>query len=266
MGDNAFFFQGGSLVLPQGMALNAINLEIPLTDTPYLPVLDRFTATDIGGGVIAGVVVPLDFPLSPHWQAISVRQALSVLADYPVKKTGAIARLLRAFHIAQWRQESLFCGSCGGKNTDADTGELARLCPACGRMEFPRISPAVILRITNREGHLLLAHNARFSPGVYSLIAGFVEAGETLEAAAIRETREETGIAIGDIQYLDSQPWPFPHSLTVAFSARHIEGTLKPDGVEIKDARWFTRDSLPTLPGTGSMSRRLIEEWLVSSG
>jgi NAD+ diphosphatase len=130
-------------------------------------------------------------------------------------------------------------------------------------MEYARISPAVILRITNSEGQLLLAHNTRFAPGMYSLIAGFVEAGETLEAAAIRETYEETGITIGDIQYLDSQPWPFPNSLTIAFSARHIAGTVKPDGVEIEDARWFSRDSLPALPGSGSMSRRLIEEWMM---
>jgi NAD+ diphosphatase len=263
----AFFFQGISLLLPQGTAIDTMNPEIPLAAAHDLPVSDRFTVPDIGGGdIIRGVIVPPAFPLPPRWQAIPVRQTLSVLPDYPADKTGITARLLRAFHIAQWRRESLFCGSCGGKNADADTGETARLCPACGRMEFPRISPAVILRITNGEGQILLAHNAHFAPGVYSHIAGFVEAGETLEAAAIRETREETGIDIGDIQYLASQPWPFPNSLTVAFAARHISGIIKPDGVEIEDARWFSRDSLPILPGPGSMSRRLIEEWLVSSG
>jgi NAD+ diphosphatase len=264
MGDRTFFFQGNSLVLPREMALDTMNPEILSAVAHDLPVLDRFTVADIGGGnIICGVVVPPEFPLPPHWQTIPVRQILSV---YPEDTTGGVARLLRAFHIAQWRRESLFCGSCGGKNADADTGETARLCPACGRMEFPRISPAVILRITNGEGRILLAHNTHFAPGVYSHIAGFVEAGETLEAAAIRETREETDIVIGDIQYLASQPWPFPNSLTVAFSARHISGTLKPDGVEIEDAQWFSRDSLPLLPGAGSMSRRLIEEWLVSSG
>jgi NAD+ diphosphatase len=239
-----------------------MNPEIPLTAVNDFTVLDRFTITDMVGGVISGVVVPPEFHLPPHWQAIPVRQTLSVLPNYPADKTGTTARLLRAFHIAQWRRVSLFCGSCGSKNTDADTGETARLCPVCGHMEYARISPAVILRITNSEGQLLLAHNTRFAPGMYSLIAGFVEAGESLEMAAVRETYEETGITIGDIQYLASQPWPFPNSLTIAFSACHISGTVKPDGVEIEDARWFSRDSLPALPGSGSMSRRLIEEWI----
>jgi NAD+ diphosphatase len=128
-------------------------------------------------------------------------------------------------------------------------------------VEYPRIAPAVIILITNDEGKVLLAHNAKFAPGIYSLIAGFVEAGENLEAAAARETREEVGIEIGDIHYLLSQPWPFPNSLMMGFSARYVSGTIKPDGVEIGDAGWFSRDSLPDLPAPGSISRYLVEEW-----
>jgi NAD+ diphosphatase len=128
-------------------------------------------------------------------------------------------------------------------------------------VEYPRIAPAVIVLITNDEEEALLAHNKKFTPGIYSLIAGFVEAGENLEAAVTRETREETGIEICDIRYLLSQPWPFPNSLMVGFSARYKSGTVKPDGVEIDDVQWFSRDSLPSLPGPGSISRHLIEKW-----
>jgi NAD+ diphosphatase len=146
-------------------------------------------------------------------------------------------------------------------NTDS-TDELARLCPSCGRLEYPRIAPAVITIITNNEDKVLLAHNSKFSPGMYSLIAGFAEAGENLETAVAREIREEVDIEIRDIRYKVSQPWPFPNSLMAGFSARYASGIIKPDGVEIEDAQWFSRDKLPILPRTGSVSRYLIEQWM----
>jgi NAD+ diphosphatase len=135
----------------------------------------------------------------------------------------------------------------------------------CGRHEFPRISPAVIVAITDDENRILLAHNKNFRAGVYSLIAGFNEAGESLEATVAREIREEVNIEVADIAYIKSQPWPFPNSVMLGFSARYSSGTLRPDGVEIEDARWFTRDNRPTLPGGGSLSRELINRWLTGS-
>jgi len=159
------------------------------------------------------------------------------------------------------RQESRFCGSCGARNTWA-SDELARLCPACGRLEYPRIAPAVITFITNDEDKALLAHNSKFTPGIYSLIAGFAEPGENLETAVAREIREEVNIEVRDIRYRLSQPWPFPNSLMAGFSARYASGTIRPDGVEIEDAQWFSRDNLPMLPSHGSVSRCLIEQWM----
>ena len=173
----------------------------------------------------------------------------------------AFGRIFRAFHIAQWRRDSAFCGRCGAKNGD-DGVELARVCPACGRQEFPRISPAIIVLITDDEDRALLAHNSRFSSGVYSLIAGFNEAGEGLEETVAREVREEVGVEIRDIRYAASQPWPFPHSLMVGFTAKYAGGDISADGAEISDARWFDRDHLPDIPGRGSVARRLIEQWL----
>jgi NAD+ diphosphatase len=286
----AFFFQETSLLLPKGASAAALDLEIPLSHAEEFPFSDIFSipvgipgavpgglAGGLAGGLVGGVISCVSVPagdLPPFWQAIPVRQVLSVLpgslteVTSPMTSLPLAGRLLRAFHIAQWRKESLFCGSCGTKNTDFVNNdanippELARVCPACGRMEFSRIAPAVITLITNDEGKILLAHNKKFTPGIYSLIAGFVEAGENLETAVARETHEEIGIEIDNIRYIASQSWPFPHSLMMGFSARYVSGTLKPDGVEIEDAQWFSRDSLPALPGPGSLSRSLIERWL----
>jgi NAD+ diphosphatase len=275
MGESAFFFQGVSVLLPEEAPAAVKNLEIPLAYTEHFPRSDIFTIPAVIGGAegktISGVYLPPEAPLPPRWQAIPVRRILSLLADSPMDGETESGLLLRAFHIAQWRQESLFCGSCGSKNTDAvldaaqgsgaSTGP-ARQCPSCGRMEFPRIAPAIMVLVTNDEGKILLAHNKTFAPGLYSLIAGFVEAGETLEAAAVREVREEAGIEIRGIQYAASQPWPFPHSLMICFTARYASGNVRPDGVEIEDAQWFSRGNLPALPGPGATARRLIDRWL----
>jgi NAD+ diphosphatase len=206
--------------------------------------------------------IPADLPLPPGWRTVSVRQYLSQFAGgTPPDSRGPTGRMLRAFHISQWRAESRFCGSCGTKNIDAPE-ELARQCPACGRLEFPRIAPAVITLIINDSGEALLAHNKKFAPGVYSLIAGFNEAGESLENTVAREIREEVNIEVRNIRYITSQPWPFPNSLMMGFTARYASGVLRPDGGEIEDAQWFSRDKLPLLPGNGAVSRYLINNWI----
>ena len=175
---------------------------------------------------------------------------------------GPIGRIFRSYHIGLWRRESRFCGSCGSANRDAEGGDLGRVCTVCGRLEFPRISPAVITIVINDKDEALLAHNKKFLSGIYSLIAGFNEAGESLEATVAREIKEEVNLDVRDIRYIRSQPWPFPNSLMLGFTARHCGGELKPDGIEIEDARWFSRDKLPNLPGNGSVSRYLINLWL----
>jgi NAD+ diphosphatase len=201
-----------------------------------------------------------DAALPKNWRSLPIRQALAAGQGGTVSESSPAGLLFRAYHIMQWRRDSAYCGKCGAENRDAPTG-LSRICPVCGRTEFPRISPAVIVLITNRRDELLLAHNAAFSNNVYSLIAGFVEAGESLEAAVRREIMEEVNIAVEDIRYAASQPWPFPNSLMLGFTAAYAGGVLRPDGTEILDARWFSREALPNLPGNGSIARRLIERW-----
>jgi NAD+ diphosphatase len=277
---NAFFFQGDSLILPQDVAYSEIEQGIPLefADTfenkeifeipelknPYVIGADSqnsdSTNTNLHENVIRGVSVATEPPLPPGWKSITVREVLFMI-NTGVEWADSLVRILRAFHIAQWRDNSRYCGKCGTKNDDA-SNELARECPACGRLEFPRISPAIIAVIVNDNDEILLAHNKFFASKMYSHIAGFVDVGETLEETVKREIREEINIEVKDIQYLKSQPWPFPNSLMIGFYARYASGMIRPDGVEIEDAKWFSKDSLPELPQRGSLSRHFIDCWL----
>ncbi|MDR1957107.1 MAG: NAD(+) diphosphatase [Treponema sp.] len=248
-----YVFQGNTLVVPAGIPDAKIHEPISLEAFQDLPPLEILVIPGIGGGPgISCVDLAPEFPLPPHWRRVSPR--VGSAADGPV------GPLFRGYHIIQWRRESRFCGSCGSPNTDAPQ-ELARVCPVCGRVEYPRITPAIIVIIINDQNQALLAHNKQFVPGLYSLIAGFNEAGETLEATVAREIREEVGLEVRDIRYIRSQPWPFPYSLMLGFSARYAGGNVRVDGVEIEDARWFDQDRLPELPGLGSVSRYLINLW-----
>ncbi|AXS80468.1 NAD(+) diphosphatase [Dechloromonas sp. HYN0024] len=163
----------------------------------------------------------------------------------------------RATQLLDWQNNHRFCGKCGTP-TARKPDELAMHCPNCGLLAYPRISPAVMVLV--RDGDkLLLSRSPHFKPGVFSALAGFVEAGETLEACAVREVREEVGIEIANLSYFHSQPWPFPNSLMVAFFADYAGGTITPDPNEIEAANWFHLDALPLLPEPISISRRLIE-------
>jgi NAD+ diphosphatase len=166
----------------------------------------------------------------------------------------------RAVQIAEWHLTHRFCGRCGTR-TDDSPGERAKRCPACGLLAFPRVAPAVIMRVT-RGSEVLLAHGRRFPEPIYSVLAGFVDPGESLEECVAREIFEEVGIRVSDIRYFSSQPWPFPHSLMVGFTAEYESGEIVIDEAEIVDACWFDRDNLPPLlPGRISIARRLLDDW-----
>ncbi|MDR0496597.1 MAG: NAD(+) diphosphatase [Treponema sp.] len=265
---NAYIYQGTSLVLPVNTPDSRIHEEIDdefinIAFGGILEEADSFIIPAIEGDEdIRGITIP-DGDLPEGWKAVPLRQVLlAITGGIFAESRGYIGRILRSHHISLWRKDSRFCGSCGGANRDADSGELARQCTVCGRFEFPRISPAVISIVINGRGEALLAHNKKFTAGVYSLIAGFNEAGESLEATVAREIKEEVNIDVKDIRYVRSQPWPFPNSLMLGFAARYGGGEIKPDGLEIDDARWFSRDSLPDLPGSSSVSRHLINLWI----
>ena len=166
----------------------------------------------------------------------------------------------RAVQIVDWGRTQRFCGRCGVPLKARET-ERAKECPQCGLLHFPRLAPAVIV-LVERGNQLLMARSRHFAPGVYSVLAGFVEPGETLEEAVEREVLEEVGIRIQDIRYFGSQPWPFPHSLMIGFTARYAGGEIRINDQELEDAGWFTADRLPGQPGKISIARQLIE-WFV---
>jgi NAD+ diphosphatase len=171
----------------------------------------------------------------------------------------------RAVQIVDWDRTHRYCGRCGSPTAD-QTSERAKVCPACGLTNYPRLAPAVIVRVERvtaaGERQILLARNHRFPDGMYSVLAGFVEPGETLEECVQREVAEETAVQVTNIRYFGSQPWPFPHSLMIGFVADYLNGEPTPEPGELADARWFAAGSLPRLPGPPSIARRLIDDWL----
>jgi NAD+ diphosphatase len=169
----------------------------------------------------------------------------------------------RAIQILLWDQTHRFCGRCGAETVNAPA-ERAKLCPRCGLLSFPRLSPAVIMLIQKGD-ELLLARNRAFAEGLFSVLAGFVEPGESLEEAVAREVREEVSLELRDIRYFGSQPWPFPHSLMIGFTAHYAGGEIRPQADEIAEAGWYSRfGELPRLPGKLSIARRLIDWFLAS--
>jgi NAD+ diphosphatase len=167
----------------------------------------------------------------------------------------------RAIHIIDWDRTHRFCSRCGIK-IEARSDMCAKECPQCGIIDFPRISPAVIV-LVEKGRKVLLARSNRFKEELYSVLAGFVDPGETLEEAVKREAQEEVRIDVKDISYFGSQPWPFPDSLMIAFTAKYAGGEIHIDGTEILDANWFDPDDLPVIPGKISIARALID-WFVS--
>jgi NAD+ diphosphatase len=166
-----------------------------------------------------------------------------------------------AFHIMKWDQTSQYCGRCGSKTKNSEK-ERAKICENCNLISYPRISPAVITAVT-RGKKILLAKAGRFRKrNMYSVLAGFVDPGETLEECVKREIKEEVNIEVENIRYFGSQPWPFPDSLMIGFTADYKSGELAIDGEEIIDAGWFTPGNLPDIPGKLSIARELID-WFI---
>jgi NAD+ diphosphatase len=166
----------------------------------------------------------------------------------------------RAVQIVDWNRTHQFCGRCGVQ-LRAMTTERAKECPQCGLLHFPRLAPAIIV-LVERGNKLLLARSRHFPSGMYSVIAGFVESGESLEEAVVRELNEEVGLDVKEIQYFGSQPWPFPHSLMIGFTATYASGEILLNDEEIEDAGWFMTDNLPRIPEKISIARKLID-WFI---
>jgi NAD+ diphosphatase len=193
----------------------------------------------------------------------------AVGAWLPAKEAGWCAY---ARGLAFWHSRHRYCGVCGGPTVSAQGGHIRR-CQICDAQHFPRSDPAVIVLVTHRHAEhgerCLLGRSTRFSAGLYSTLAGFVEPGESLEETVCREVYEEAGVEVVDMQYRSSQPWPFPASLMLGFRAMAQSDELRIDPEELVDAGWYTRGQLIDpdrrpiqLPNRDSIARHLIEDWL----
>ena len=169
----------------------------------------------------------------------------------------------RANQLIHWEVTHSYCGACGGRTEDK-ADERAKTCPQCGLINYPRVTPAVIMAVI-KDDRILLARNQRARIPFYSVLAGFVEPSETLEDCVKREVREEAGITVKNIRYFGSQPWPFPNSLMIGFTAEYAGGDIQINPEELSDAGWFARDNLPQVPPPLSIAGQLID-WFVKKG
>lgn len=216
-----------------------------------------YLAVDETGGTPAGSA---DDTAEPGW--VSLRE---VGADLDDTEAGL---LTTATALHGWHRRHRHCPRCGAV-TRVVQGGWVRRCPHDGSEHYPRTDPAVIVAVVDDDDRLLLATGNGWPDGRVSVLAGFVEAGETMEAAAVREVHEEVGIRIADLSFRGDQPWPFPASLMLGFRARALSTGLTPDEAEIRSAAWYSREELATLVAAGartlpsrvSIARVLIEEW-----
>ena len=169
-----------------------------------------------------------------------------------------------ARQLLDWDLRNRYCGACGTA-MKIKTTERAKECPNCGQVRYPRISPAVIMAVTKGD-KILLGRSPRFPKTMYSVLAGFVEMGETLEQTVAREIKEEVDLEVTNIRYFGSQPWPFPDSLMIGFTAEYKSGEIKPDPEEIADAGWYGVEELPHIPTAETIARRLIDDFVAKVG
>ena len=246
--------------------------------------LGRETGTgtgDAAGAPWLGVVIPdaSTDPTDAEGADLVHKEVADILERYPLSALRAVGHGLSAHDaglaapavaLAAWHARARFCTACGGR-TRAEQAGWTRRCTACGAIDFPRADPAVIMAVTDDADRIVLVHGARWDAGRYSTVAGFVEAGESGEAAVVREVAEETGLRVETVEFVASQPWPFPRSLMLGYRARLAPGEhlAHPDGEEVTDALVLSRaeldDALGTgavvLPGPTSIARMLIEDW-----
>jgi len=210
-----------------------------------------------------GVTGPLPEPSRETVRPVPLREAGPLLSD---RDAGLMTH---AVALGNWHETFTHCPRCGSPTDPISSGH-ARKCPVDGSEHFPRVDPAMIVLVTDPAGRCLLARNALWPERRVSILAGFVEAGESAEQAVAREVHEETGIAVGAVSYLGSQPWPMPQSLMLGFRAESAGSTeIRVDADEIAEAHWYSRDELRAAVETGalllpppvSIAHRIIESW-----
>jgi len=249
-----FAFQGSKLLIYQGPSLVTIPYLVDFAESG-LNSLHQHYLGQLDNHPCFAVQLAEEVNLPERMAVEGLRQVYGRLDE------NLFWIAARAVQIVDWDKTHQFCGQCGTQ-LRMKTTERAKECPKCGLLHFPRLSPAIIV-LVERGNEVLLARSRHFLPDMYSVLAGFVEPGESLEETVVREVKEEVSIEVKDLQYFGSQPWPFPHSLMIGFTATYAGGEIKLDETEIEDAGWFTVENLPRIPGKISVARKLID-WFVS--
>lgn len=248
---NYYIFQKGQILLKNG------GTEVPERGADDFMsefflrsgLVDR---SDIEGDIWAEMAP--DEPL-PDGFTLNERRGL-----WPLFSEAEFFHIGKAYHLSEWQRTNRFCGACGSP-AYLDEREWGMRCSVCGEIVFPVIAPAIIVAV-EREGKLLMGHNVNFPKGRFSVLAGFVEPGENLEETVAREVYEESRIRVKNVRYFGSQPWPFPHSLMIGFTAEWESGEIEVDNVEVVEARWFSPGEAADLPSGISISRRLIDNFV----
>lgn len=240
--DEDLLFSGSTLPLLEAFDLSHLNLNL----------LRQFYLGKFGMNHCYAVEVSSSFQPPPAMLFQNLKQSLEHFED---EHLGLLAS--KAKQTLLWDKNTQFCGHCGTKLMFHEQ-EAAKVCPNCTALFYPQFSAVVMIAI-RRGKELLLARSPHFPPGVYSILAGFVEIGESLEQAIHREVAEEVGLSIQNLRYFGSQPWPFPNNLMMGFIADHAHGEIVIDGVEIEAAEWFLPQNLPLLPKKFTLSRKLID-------
>ena len=210
----------------------------------------------LGATACRAALAPPSEGLNKNARLFPIRRLFPGLAQGLFQAAGC------ANQIIIWRGNTRFCGRCASP-TRPRKQERAAVCTVCGHVVYPKISPAIIVAVV-KDGRILLARSPRFPSDMHSVLAGFAEIGESLETCLLREVWEETGIRVQNPRYFGSQPWPYPDSLMVAFTAEYLSGDIRLQGSEIAHAKWYAPHELPKIPDHGSIARRLID-WFVDT-
>ncbi|WP_414584133.1 NAD(+) diphosphatase [Scytonema sp. PCC 10023] len=249
-----FGFVGNKLLVRAEGKVSEIPKLITLAEIGLEPVRTQFLGT-LDGQPCYSAELPTDVIAPDGMTLQGLRELYGTLDEDLYALCG------RAIQIVEWDRTHQYCGHCATPTTQL-SHERAKRCPNCGLVNYPRLSPAIIVLVSRGE-ELLLARAPRFPPGMYSVLAGFVEPGESLEETVVREVREEVGIEVKDIRYFGSQPWPFPNSLMIGFTATYASGDIVIEPQELVEAGWFSKHNLPQIPPKLSIARKLIDSFVL---
>lgn len=248
-----FVFVGPQIIVADGEAGHRLPRAENLADLGFTPGAYHYLGT-LDGVDCYAAEVDAATPVAAPLRLTGLRQLYGQVEDRLFWIAG------RAAQILEWDRTHRYCGRCSTP-VEPLPGERVKRCPQCGLVSYPRLSPAVIVLIERGE-EVLLARGQNSVTGFYSILAGFVESGESLEGAVHREIYEEVGITVTNLRYFGSQPWPFPHSLMIGFTATYAGGDLRLQESEIATAAWFTRGDLPPLSPPLSIARQMIDDFV----